>query len=441
MNNPIKIAIIDCIGLNYDGTTLKKKGIGGSESSIISVAKELASLDFQVVVFNDCETAETIPGYYDGVVYYPMRVLGEHDFDFDIVISQRTVIPFTPIELYDQVRQPPPRDFDPSIFRQVQRPHQLKILWMQDTFIWGDNLLEHLVVNNHINEVFNISDWHVSYTTNCNHGVKRQFEVLKDKIFLTRNAINRWIDWVDIKEKDPNLFVYNASITKGMIPLVQRIWPRLKQYLPDARLKIIGGYYAFRTEPLSPAQQQWVELQQSVAHDPSIEFTGVIPQPEIAKIMASASYFLYPGAYPETSGISTIESINYNTPIIGTRFGAMEESGTEAASYFIDYAIEPNGLYPWINTDQQVDKYVDLVLKVVNNKYLHQQKQYACNAVKDVSTWDTVALQWKQHFYHKLGLELSQEERQKVEWINYRVHKVFGRRFMNPEEVIVPQPS
>jgi glycosyltransferase involved in cell wall biosynthesis len=441
MNNPIKIAFIDCIGLNYDGTTLTKKGIGGSESSIISVAKELAKLNFQVFVFNDCETSETSPGFYDNVLYYPMRTLGEHDFDFDIVISQRTVIPFTPIELYDQVRQPPPRDYDPTIFRQVQRPNQLKILWMQDTFIWGDNLLEYLVINNHINEIFNISDWHISYTTNCNHGVKRQFEVLKDKMFLTRNAINRWIDWVDIKEKDPNLFVYNASITKGMMPLVQRIWPRLKQHLPDAKLKIIGGYYAFRTEPLSPAQQQWVTLQQSVAHDTSIEFTGVIPQPQIAEIMAKASYFLYPGAYPETSGISTIESINYNTPIIGTRFGAMEESGTEDASYFIDYAIEPNGLYPWINVDQQVDRYVELVLKVVNNRYLHQQKQYACNAVKDISTWDTVALQWKQHFYYKLGLELLAEEKEKVEWINYRVHKVFKRRFMNPEEVIVTPPS
>ena len=49
----IKIGIIDCIGLNYDGTTLTKKGIGGSESSIISVAKELVKLDFDVTILND----------------------------------------------------------------------------------------------------------------------------------------------------------------------------------------------------------------------------------------------------------------------------------------------------------------------------------------------------------------------------------------------------
>ena len=437
----LKIAIIDCIGLNYDGTTLQKKGIGGSESSIISVAKELTKLNVDVMVFNDCDSHDTQPGVYDGVTYLPIRALGEQDYNFDIVISQRTVIPFTPLELYDHVRQPPPRDYDPVIFQQLQRPSQLKILWMQDTFIWGDAILEQLVVKGYIDEIFNLSDWHISYTTHSTHGPRRNFEVLKNRMFHTRNGINRWIDWVDIKAKDPDLFVYNASITKGMIPLVQKIWPRIKEQLPNARLKIIGGYYKFRNEEVSEAQQNLINLQNSVAHDSSIEFTGIIPQPEIANIMAQASYNLYPGAFPETSGISTIESINYNTPIIGTRFGAMEESGTELAGYYIDFAIEPNGLFPWINQDEQVNRYVDLVLSVVRNPYLHQQKQYACNAAKEVSTWDTIALQWKQHFYHKFNIPLDRLEQDRANWINYRVHKVFGKRFANAEEIQHFAPS
>jgi len=439
--NKLKIAIVDCIGLNYDGTTLTKKGIGGSESSIISIAKELAKIDFEVTIFNDCETVDTLPGVYDNVTYYPIKALGEQDFNFDIVISQRTVIPFTPIELYSQVQQPAPRDYNPAFFTQLQRPNQLKIIWMQDTFIWGDHLLEQLVLAGNIDEIFCLSDWHVSYTTHSTHGPRRNFEVLKDHIFHTRNAINRWIDWVDVKAKDPNLFVYNASITKGMEPLVRKIWPRLKQQLPNAKLKIIGGYYKFRTEDVSSAQAQVMALQDLTRDDPTVEFTGIIPQPKIAEIMAQASYNLFPAAYPETSGISSIESINYNTPIIGTRFGAMEESATEVASYFIDYAIEPNGLFPNINSDTQVDKYVDAVVNIVRNPYLHQQKQYACNAIKDVSTWDTVALQWKQHFYNIAELALTTEEKEKVEWINYRVHKSFERRFINPEEIIVTPPQ
>jgi FkbM family methyltransferase len=436
--NKLKIAIVDVIGLNYDGTTLTKKGLGGSESSIISVAKELVKIGFEVTIFNDCDTNETQPGVYDGVTYLPIPALANQDYEFDIVISQRTVIPFTPIELYDQVVQPPPRNFDPALFTQLQRPTQLKILWMQDTFIWGDHLLESLIVNGHIDEVFNLSDWHISYTTHSQHGPRRNFEVLKDKIFHTRNAINRWIDWVDIKAKDPNLFVYNASVTKGMEPLVRKIWPKIKARLPNAKLKIIGGYYSFRTDTaVSEAQQKVIDLQKLTENDPSVEFTGIIPQPKIAEIMAQATYNLYPGAYPETSGIATLESVNYNTPILGVKFGAMEETGTEAAGYYLDYAVEPNGLFPWISTDAQCEKFANMVLSVVSNPYLHQQKQYACNAVKDISTWDTVALQWKQHFYNIFGLEQDPEEKERTDWINYRVHKVFGKRMINPDEVIV----
>jgi len=436
--NKIKLAIVDCIGLNYDGTTLTKKGIGGSESSIISIAAELVKIGFDVSVFNDCETADTSPGNYNGVNYYPIRALGEKNYNFNIVISQRTVIPFTPEHLYDQVKQPAPRDYNPKWFLQLQQPDQLKIIWMQDTFIWGDHLLEPLIVHKCIDEIFCLSDWHIAYTSNSTHGPRRNFEVLKNHIFHTRNAINRWIDWVDVKAKDPNLFVYNASITKGMEPLVKDIWPKIHARYPDAKLKIIGGYYNFRDEAVNEAQAKVMALQRLAQHDRSIEFTGIIPQPEIAKIMAAATYNLYPGAYPETSGISTIESINYNTPIIGTRFGAMEESGTDAAGYYIDYAIEPNNLFPWINQPDQVNRYVELVSQVVGNPYLHQQKQYACNAAKDVSTWDTVALQWKQHFYNVFDEQLSTEDTQKVQWINYRVHKSFGRRFGNADEIIVP---
>jgi len=440
----ISIAIVDVIGLNYDGTTLTKKGIGGSESSIISIARELAKIGFDVTIFNDCDSNETKPGVYDKVVYRPMTDLAICDYGFNIVISQRTVIPFTPIELYDQVRQPPPRDFDPNLFTQLQKPDQLKILWMQDTFIWGDHLLEHMIINKYIDEIFLISDWHISYVANTfAHGPRRNFEVLKNNIFLTRNAINRWVDWVDIKQKDPNLFVYNASVTKGMDPLVRRIWPKIRARLPKAKLKIIGGYYKFRNETeLGGAAQQVIELQKLTEHDPSVEFTGIIPQPKIAEIMSQATAFLYPGAFPETSGISSIESINYNTPIMGTRFGAMEESATDFASYYIEYSIEPNGLYPWINIDEQVNKYVDMVVAAVNNPYLHQQKQYACNAIKDVSTWDTVALQWKQHFYNWFDRELTEQETEQVDWINYRVHKVFGRRYINVDELVeTPAPS
>ena len=74
-----------------------------------------------------------------------------------------------------------------------------------------------------------------------------------------------------------------------------------------------------------------------------------------------------------------------------------------------------------------------------HNRYLHQQKQYACNLIKGIVGWDSVALQWKQHILYKLGDYLSKEEYRKVSYINSRHRTVFGRRFTNEEENYLPR--
>lgn len=427
------IAILDLIGLVYDGTTLSKKGLGGSESAVILMSKELAALGFPVTVFNACNYDDAIPGVYDGVTYRPVDSINQND-QFDILISSRTVIPFVPEEGYDAYRNA--TAFPCEHFEGIRKKAKYKVLWLHDTFIRGDQDVEPLVVNGHIDRIFTLSDFHTAYISNCDHGRRRNFEVLKNKIFVTRNGIVRYFDEVNIASKDKNLFVYNASLTKGLLPLVNIIWPEIKKRLPDAKLKVIGGYYKFRSD--SPLDDQGIKLtamakEQKYA-DLDIEFTGVIPQKEIAEILSKAYMFLFPGAFPETFGISTLESLNYNTPLVTCRFGAAEETAVELASYFIDYAIEPNSLFPNIDTMQQAAKYLNVFFRAYNDPYLHQQKQYYCNIVKDVSTWDTVALQWKQHFLKRFGLYMDREEYRKVAYINEKIHRVFGRRFSNLEE-------
>jgi len=422
------IAIIDTIGLVYDGSTLEKRGLGGSESAVILLSKELKKLGFDVTVYNSCEDSTSKPGTYDGVRYVPFyHPIEEHD----IVVSSRTVIPFCPENVYSTFTSVP--SFD--TFKNARKA-PLKILWLHDTFCIGDVFIEELVVNGHIDELFTLSDFHTTYVTNCDHGRRRNFEVLKNKVFITRNGAVNHKEWVDVKAKDPNSFVYNASVTKGMIPLVTKIWPEIKKRIPEAKLTVVGGYYRFRDEiPPDEQENKWHRLRAEYeAMNIGIRFTGIIPQKEIAEILSGATYFLYPGAFPETFGISMLESMLYNTPLITCRFGATEETAIESANYLIDYAIEPNSLFTGINADQQCAKFVEATVAAYNNKYLHQQKMYACNLVKDVYSWETVAHQWRQHFYKKLGMYLPVSDYRKVQDINDRVHRVFGRRFSNPEE-------
>jgi len=434
----ISIAFLDIIGLPYDGDTLKKRGLGGSESATILMAKELTKLGFKVTIFNNCNKDSKLAreGIYDGVQYFDNTILDyKSDFKFDIVISLRTIIPFITPNLYKQFE-----GYRPQRYSAITANAKHKAVWMHDTFANGDLILEDLLVQGHIDEVFTLSDFHSTYVMNCDHGKRRNMEVLKHKFFQTRNGIVTYKDDVDIRKKDPHLYVFNAAFTKGMAPLVNDILPKIKAKIPEAKLICIGGFYVFPGQELDAQGKEWTKM----SNDPKnknlgIEFTGVIRQSEIADILERASYKLFPGAFPETFGISSLEAIAYNTPIIGTRFGALEETAVSEACYMIDYAIEPNSLFPFIPKERQVERFVNAVLMAHHNRYLHQQKQYACNQIKGVVGWDSVALQWKQHLYRQLGNYLSKEEYRKVCHINSRVRKVFGRRFTNIEENYLPR--
>lgn len=429
----MKICFIDIIGLSYDGETLSKRGLGGSESAVILIAKELIKLGISVTVFNSCVDTDCNPGIYDGVIYKPLNEIQNCNDIFDVVISSRTVIPFVPPKYWN--------DFNPNpiIFSNIIKNAKQKIVWMHDTFCSGDQLLEEFLVEGHIDEIFTLSDFHTTYVTNCSHGNKRNFEVLKNKVFMTRNGVVKHKNQVDISNKDKDLFVYNASVTKGMLPLVKNIWPEIKKHIPTAKLKVIGGFYRFKNGEPDEQEKTWRELIANPLYSTlNVDFTGVIKQSEIADILAKASFMLYPTAFPETFGISSLESLCYNTPLITCRFGALEETAINNACYLIDYPIEPNGLFPHIDAKKQEQKFIKQTIKAYQDTYLHQQKMNYCNIIKDICTWDTVALQWKQHFYKKLNQFLSVEDYRKVSQINYRVQKVFGRKFSNSEQIYPP---
>lgn len=411
MINTMKIAIVDTLGLCYDGNTLSKRGLGGSESAVIYIAKELAKLDFEVTVFNNCIDSDySSEGYFDKVTYIDNR--NSHKFSeeqFDFVIVSRSVLPFI-TETHTFIRKA-----------------KKKILWLHDTFIEGDQILEDLILEKKIDHIFTLSDWHTSYILNSDHGKRRNYEVLKRSFFQTRNGAFKYD--VGSIEKDRNQFVYNASATKGMVPLLELIWPKIKEQLPGAKLTIIGGYYRFRELAEPDAQEKTVSdyMSSEKLKELDVTFTGIISQEEIAKILAKSNMMLFPGAFPETFGISTLESLLYKTPLVTTRFGALEETALDLACYKIDYAIQPNGLFPFIDIETQVDKFVDLTLQAYHNEYLLQQKREYCEVVTDIAGWDTVALQWKQFLYQISGKYLSVSEYRKVSRINSKVNRVFGR--------------
>ena len=427
----MKIAFIDTLGLPYDGSTVYKRGLGGSESAVIYLSAELARIGMNVTVFCHCDGDDAAPGVYDGVSYRKLSDIATDACDFDVVVASRSVEAWLPPELRQGVNS----KVDLNMFDRVQQRARHKVMWLHDTFCFGDQVVEHLVLRGSIHELFVLSDWHLTYVLNCDHGNRRNYEVLKNRTFITRNGARNWLDWVDPAQKDPNQFVYNSSVSKGMTPLLERIWPEIQQQIPQGKLKIIGGYYKFRPEdPPDEQEQKWHQLRETYDGKLGVEFTGIIPQQQIAQVLAQSSLMLYPSAFPETFGISALESLNALTPLVTNRFGALEEIAIDQACYKMDYAIQPNGLFPNINPDQQAAQYIQLALMAHSNKYLLQQKQNYCRIVQPLIGWDHVALQWKQHLFKVSGSYLSADEFRRTHQHQMRWQQVFGRRHTNREQ-------
>ena len=414
----MKIAIIDTLGIPYDGNTLKYQGLGGSESAVTYISQSLTKIGFDVDVYNNCIDKSIIPGVYARVRYIDNNDVENFDKDYDIVISSRSVYPFFANTKYQFALTAP-----------------YKVLWMHDTFCDGDEHIESMLNGNFINEIFTLSDFHSNYVSNCDHGNKRMFEIFKHRIWQTRNGAYKWIDEVDLNKKDPDHFVYNASATKGLLPLLKYVWPEIKKNIPTAHLTVIGGYYKFNSESEPDKQEQSIKhlMSQDNLKNLDVQFTDVIRQEEIAHILSNATYMLYPPSFPETFGISSLESLLYKTPIITGKFGALEETALDLASYKVNYPIEPNGLFPNINTQEQAKKYIQTTLDAYNDNYLLKQKQNYCSVIDDIYSWDTIALQWKQHFYKFFNKYLPVDQYRKVTYINKKVARVFGRRFENIE--------
>jgi glycosyltransferase involved in cell wall biosynthesis len=426
MSKKIKVAILDTVGLPYTGDTVRKQGLGGSESAVIFMAEELVKQGFEVSIFNDCPT----PGVYYGVNYYERKDVKAQNQKFDILISQRSFIPFIPEDFKFKVWEEERVNLE--WYLTLVKNSTYRIVWLHDLWCPGEQWLEYLVANKYLDEMFTLSDFHYNWYINKNN---QNFELLKTKFFQTRNGITSYGDQVDIEKKDKNLFVFNASAIKGMGPLLDVMWPKVKAEIPEAKLLIIGGVYRWTEEGqnLTAATSYWdnfyIEYRKKYDNKLDVKFLGIISQKDVAELYKKASFFLYTNILQETYGISTTEAINYNVPLIGMRHGALEEIAAEKTSFLTDYYFNKD--------DGQADRVLAQVKLAYYNDSLRKEKMLSCNEFKGWLGWDLVGLQWKIHFNRLFGLDISKEDIDKQKEVFLKHMYLYNKRIINNEDLLL----
>jgi glycosyltransferase involved in cell wall biosynthesis len=357
-------------GPPFEGDSVERGPLGGSETAFVEITRAMARLGCEVTAFNNC----TEPAIHRGVEYHPFRsslpTLAKRRFDV-MVVSRFFGFFNLPIKA------------------------SLKVLWNHDT-LENPGALRN--IQDEIDLFFVLSRFHRdNYLT--------RLPQLDDRMVVTRNGLN--FELIDRSaegaRRDPNKLLYASRPERGLKPLLEEIWPRLKEARPGLRLHICG--YTVDRANLDPQLPELYDYLDFLAdRDPDVTVLGALPKRDYYRHLAESAMLVYPCTFPEISCIVALEAQALGTPILTSDSYALSES---VAPPEFRVKGRPGG-------NEWIRGYVERALKLLGDpEGTARTAAKAREAIREKYSWDQVAKEWMRVF--ELSLRARETRRLFVE--------------------------
>ncbi|MBW2621528.1 MAG: glycosyltransferase family 4 protein [Deltaproteobacteria bacterium] len=279
-------------GPAFDGSSLRNKSLGGSETALIQAARAMSDRGHDVTVYNNCPN----PGRHQGVTYRSKSYYLEHSarIESDVLIVSRW---------FDFFKRP--------------SPAALKVLWNHDMLDRSSGLRS---VQDKIDLLFTLSRFHQD------HYLAR-LPQLEGRVVGTRNGVD--LELIDRTKKgtvkDPRKIIYASRPERGLQALLETIWPKLVEAHSDLRLYVCtyntdGHGLQADLIDLYHYRNRLIDQTENVMH------LGVLSKQEYYRHLAQSALMLYPCTFPEISCIAALEAQACLTPIITTDSFALSET-------------------------------------------------------------------------------------------------------------------
>ena len=284
MDLPIICFVTDGGWEPWTGKDIETKGLGGSETWIIEMARYIQQTKkFHVVVFCNCERSE----FYEGVGYNPIGLF--HNFIGNTIIEVCIVSRYTeyvPVALNSYIK---------------------KVV-----MIFHDNLSPEIILPTTVKCLLGLTEWH----SNCIKSIFPQFSIGYINYGIAENPN----DLTKIK----NSFIYSSFPNRGLIVLL-KMWPKIIKKFPDSTLNIFCNL-----------EQEWVnniayEMMKEIKTLLKINKTGIIlhgwvSKKELSLAFAKSEYWLYPCIFEETFCLTALEAAISKTFVITNGLAALSET-------------------------------------------------------------------------------------------------------------------
>ncbi len=353
----------------FSPRTLDRQGLGGSETALYYVARELARLGHDVTVLNHCGPES---GTYDRVHY--------RDLEADRATWRDMA-----------VRRPPDvlvlfrRMMDVT----VRIPARLRVFWAHDFQGVSDTyppspVLRRLAVgwrrwtgplfHRRVDAVFTVSRF-----------LADQFVWLyrtpPEKLVVMPNGIDPALfDGCGREIRLPHRLVYTSVPERGLEQLVREIFPAIRQAIPTAELHV------FSYQPVGARVGPGVD---------GVRLHGSVPKSRLARELCRSSLLVYPSNFDELGAIAVLEAMAAGTPPVTSTRGVLPELAGDGTRG-IAVAGRPG-------TTEFAAAFVKATLDLLGDEpRLEAMRDRAREYVMAHHRWDVIARRWEQELQARL---------------------------------------
>lgn len=360
-------------GMPFNGITIPSgKDLGGSESAAYYMAKELAALGHNVVMFTNSKQG----GQWDNVLYeyhgeltekYPLgqRWHATMQAPYDVIIIQRHPMAFS-----------------------YRYNSKLNIWWLHDlALIRNWNVVQNQLMS--IDQIFTVSEFHRNQVSEV-YGVDKEF------ITASKNGVDySAFEGLDKYEREPRSLVFAARPERGLENLVME--NGIMEDLKDCHLYVCG--YQNTTQQMKGFYNYLWDRCEKL---PNVTNMGSLGKRQLYELMSKADLYVYPTTFEDTSCIAALEANAAGTPFIACQTGALQETiGNDGA------VLLPLNKKGHVDLKKFSNKIRGVLDKTKNTLWEDLHKK----AKSKNQSWSDIASQWDERFKELLSDKCSNKTR------------------------------
>jgi glycosyltransferase involved in cell wall biosynthesis/Flp pilus assembly protein TadD len=367
--------------LDYDGSTPRGRGLGGTESAIVYLAESLARRGHRCIVFNGCSQECEIAGVeYVRWESMPVRCVADRP---DVLVGVRS---------WDTIGR--------------LRLAPLQIFWTGDAFDQPFvQTLSHRDARGEIDFFMLQSDWQAA-TFQTHHAVPVS-QTIKTTLGAASSA--------DISTRPtahasrPRRLAYVSTPFRGLDVLLD-LFPRIRRACPDAELHVFSS---MRVYGLSAAddQAQFDALYRQARELEGVTLVGSLPQLELAERLERCRVLAYPNHFEETFCIAAAEAQAAGCPVVTSALGALPETVGDAG---VCLTGDPRSAH------YQVAFVAECVDLLTNDARWQTMSDRARARAAQHFSWPAIAEHWESVCISSLTTESPEMERVAVHLANDR---------------------